>query len=373
MVEAAPSNETNRCCDADNGDSSAQEIALSALAGQGHWGHLAQLARDFGVHRQRIYDLRETARSALTAAFAPPEAPMTPPLAVLTITHNDAARAVIALRVVTPASLRDLQEALRMVLGIRWSYGKIQGVLDRANQRAQAVLLGVDLSGVTHIALDEVFVHARPIFSGMDLDSGYLFALETTPRRDAAEWSAQLTALREDQGLSPTAVVKDAGAGMAIACPAVWPDIEDRDDLFHAVWEVGCVKRRLEGRAYAAIAAYDALRLDSPPLYPSPKPRYPTRCESMQRPRRCPQPTNFKVSASVSSRRLRGRPGPGPQRIPFDRKASGDLAFWDMNSAVGGNASQVVRVWRRDDAQAVAARDLVEFLETIADEMVHGH
>ena len=55
-------------------------------------------------------------------------------------------------------------------------------------------------------------------------------------------------------------VVKDAGAGMAIACPAVWPDIEDRDDLFHAVWEVGCVKRRLEGRAYAAIAAYDALR-----------------------------------------------------------------------------------------------------------------
>jgi len=55
-------------------------------------------------------------------------------------------------------------------------------------------------------------------------------------------------------------VVKDAAAGMAIACPTVWPDIEDRDDLFHAVWEVGCVKRRLEGRAYAAIAACDALR-----------------------------------------------------------------------------------------------------------------
>jgi len=170
--------------------SSAQEIAVSALAGQGHWGLISQLARDFGVHRQRVYDLRETARSALAAAFTPREVPTTPPLAVLTITPNDVARAVIALRVVTPASLRDIQEALRLVLGSRWSYGKIQGVLDRANQRAQAFLEGVDLSAVTHIALDEVFVHARPIFSGIDLDSGYLFALETTPRRDADEWIA---------------------------------------------------------------------------------------------------------------------------------------------------------------------------------------
>ncbi len=68
-------------------------------------------------------------------------------------------------------------------------------------RRSRPRLEGVDLSAVTHIALDEVFVHAKPIFSGIDLDSGYLFALETTPRRDADEWIAQLTALREDQRL----------------------------------------------------------------------------------------------------------------------------------------------------------------------------
>jgi len=236
--------------------SSKRQIALTALVDQGQHGVIAELARSYEVHRQVIYDLRDRADTALTATF---EVQPDPPVACIDIAEADLKRAAIALRVVAPVSVRDIGELFPVLFGVTWSTGKIQGVLDEANTRAVEQLKVVDLSGVETIALDEVFSLGRPLFSGLDLDSGYLFALESTDSRSKDDWLATLTALQDAQGLCPGAVVKDSGAGMAGAVSALWPDAEQRDDCFHAVWEAGKLYRRLETAAYKAIARVDAL------------------------------------------------------------------------------------------------------------------
>jgi hypothetical protein len=48
-------------------------------------------------------------------------------------------------------------------------------------------------------------------------------------------------------------VVKDAAAGIAAGVRAVFPEAEQRDDCFHALYELNKVRLRLERKAYAAI------------------------------------------------------------------------------------------------------------------------
>jgi len=55
------------------------------------------------------------------------------------------------------------------------------------------------------------------------------------------------------QGLDLDVVVKDAALGIAAGVTAVFPNAEQRDDCFHAHYQLGKICRRLERRAYAAI------------------------------------------------------------------------------------------------------------------------
>ncbi|MCP3920401.1 MAG: hypothetical protein GY711_33150, partial [bacterium] len=237
--------------------SSAVSIAASVLAGQGQYGVVSQLAREHSVTRQQVYRVGEQARAALEAAFSVPAGG--PPLASIELNEADIERAIVALRVVTPASIRDIEDVLPELFGIHWSYGKIQGVIVDAEARAAGWLADVDLSNIDNVALDEMFSQGRPVLGGIDLDFGYLFALDVSPTRTGAEWAEVLGGLQHDQGLTPSVVVKDAGSGLAAGVSAAWPSAEQRDDLFHAVYDMGKLARRLEGKAFGAIARVEEL------------------------------------------------------------------------------------------------------------------
>ena len=88
--------------------------------------------------------------------------------------------------------------------------------------------------------------------AGVDLDSGLLFALELREQRDARTWAEVLSQGRA-QGLNLSVVVKDAAKGIARGVSEVFPKAEQRDDCFHALYEMNKVRRRLEQRAYGAI------------------------------------------------------------------------------------------------------------------------
>lgn len=234
--------------------SAARHVALHALVGQGKYGVVTQLAREHGLRREQVYELREHARSALDEGFMA--------VAELGAGEADLKRAVVALRVMTPASLRDIRSLLPILCGEAWSYGKIWNVLHEAEGRASEFLRQVDLSGVTSVALDEMFSQGRPVFAGIDLDTGYLVQLEVHEDRRGETWAEALGALRDNQGLKPAQVVKDAGSGLGSGVRTCWPEAEEIDDLFHAVRELGKVGWALEQRAYSAIAREEEARLE---------------------------------------------------------------------------------------------------------------
>ena len=233
-------------------------IALEALSRQGEYGVITRLAETHGVGRQRVYDIRERARMALEEEFS--EASSLPAGSfTLTVTEADIARTVIALRVETPASIRDEVAMLPIIYGTGWSFGKIQGLLVEAGERASVLLAERDLASVECAALDEMFSQGNPVFAGIDLDTQYLFQLEVHETRTGEEWSTSLGRLRDAQGLHPQSVVKDAGTGLAKGVGEAFPGIQEHDDLFHAKLAMGKVALRLERNAYATIAHVDAL------------------------------------------------------------------------------------------------------------------
>jgi hypothetical protein len=61
-------------------------------------------------------------------------------------------------------------------------------------------------------------------------------------------------------------VVKDAAKGIAAGVNEVFPAAEQRDDCFHALYELNKVGRRLEQRAYGAIAAEEEARRELPKI-----------------------------------------------------------------------------------------------------------
>lgn len=239
--------------------SSKLEIAVRAFAGQGQYGTVSELSREHNISRREVYKLRGQAGEALTQAFSAAGVEAPRGSFTWTLTEADIERTIVALRVVTPSSVRDIVAMLPIVYGFGWSYGKIWEVLHRAERQARAFLELVELGSIDNIALDEMFSQKRPVFAGIDLDSQYLFQLEVHECRTGEAWAESLGALRDRQGLAPKRVVKDAGTGLARGVQLCWPGIEERDDLFHAVYMMGKEAYHLERRAYAAIENEEAL------------------------------------------------------------------------------------------------------------------
>jgi hypothetical protein len=100
--------------------------------------------------------------------------------------------------------------------------------------------------------LDELFSQGDPVLSGVDLDSGYLFALSLRDSRSAEDW-AEVLHQGKQQGLGLSVVVKDAALGIEAGVKEVFPLAEQRDDCFHVLYEMNKVRRRLEQSAYKAI------------------------------------------------------------------------------------------------------------------------
>lgn len=229
------------------------EIATAALAGQGQYGVVSELAREHEISRQKVYGLRERARAVLAAEFEPEdeEAEST---SVLEFTQADVERTIIAMRVSSPSSIRDIVSVLPVIYGRGYSYGKVQSILVGAELRAREMNAKADLSGIGHVALDEMFSQGRPVFGGIDMDAGYLFQLDVHESRGGEDWAKALGKLRDEQGLHPRTVVKDAGTGLAKGVKSCWPDVEENDDMFHAKLMMGRELYHLERRAYGAIS-----------------------------------------------------------------------------------------------------------------------
>lgn len=243
-------------------------LAEEVLRAIGQYGRMSEIARDLDVDRRRLYEVREEAREALARTFdvadgeaqALQEAAGDPPedevLFYLPVTVRFLKRVIIALRVVTPASIRDIVALLVTLFGQAgaWSYGKVQMVLNEAGERAAEFSRGVDLSPIQGVVVDEMFSQNRPVLAGLDIATQYLFLAEVRDSRTGEDWREVLQELQVAQHLNPKRVVKDAGTGLAKGVEEAFPGIEQRDDVFHAVLKFGQARFYLERRALGAIS-----------------------------------------------------------------------------------------------------------------------
>jgi len=225
------------------------ECAALALAGQDAHGTVSALSRAYAISRPTVYEARSAAGQVLTEHFTKAQSGVR-----VEVDEAQLRRAVVALRAMAPNAIRPIEELLPILYpGVRLSYGTIQAMLVEAEAKARAFNARADMSGVSAGALDEMFSQGAPVLAGVDLDSGYLFALALRETRSGADW-AQVLAQPKAQGLALSVVVKDAAKGIEAGVREAFPDAEQRDDCFHALYEMNKVRRRLEQRAYAAIA-----------------------------------------------------------------------------------------------------------------------
>lgn len=225
------------------------QLAASALAGQGTYGAVTDLAQMFDVSRPTVYGAAQTAEGVLTRYF---EASAIGERNVV-VDEKQLKRMVVGLRVVAPNSIRAIEDLIPLVYpGVCVSYGKIQQILVEAEQRAADFNAGCDLSGIDAGALDEMFSQGNPVLAGVDLDSGYLFSLALRESRSGEDW-ADVLQTAKSQGLNLSKVVKDAAQGIARGVSDVFPDAEQRDDCFHAFYRMAKLKQHLERRGYGAI------------------------------------------------------------------------------------------------------------------------
>jgi len=161
---------------------------------------------------------------------------------------------VVALRATAPNAIRPTEELLPILdPGVRASYGKVQSILVQAEGQAKAFNAKADFSSIEASALDEMFSQGEPVLAGVDLNSGYLFSLALRESRSGEDW-AEILGEAKAQGLGLSVVVKDAAKGIEAGVAQEFPQAEQRDDCFHVLYELNKMRRRLEQRAYGAIA-----------------------------------------------------------------------------------------------------------------------
>lgn len=226
-------------------------MASATISSEGIYGRLSELSREKGISRQTLYSLGAETRQVLSEQF---ERQLFEPGGFsVWVDRRQVERAVIAMRAIGPNSIPIIQELMPVIYpGIKISYGTLWGIGSEAQKRAEQFNARMALDGIQAAAVDELFSQGQPVLSAIDLDSGVIVALKACASRSSDDWADVFEAAKK-QGFAPPKFVKDAALGIAAGIDKVFPNAEQRDDAFHAKYEINKVLFRLGRNAYTAI------------------------------------------------------------------------------------------------------------------------
>lgn len=227
------------------------DVSAKAVAGQAIHGSVTQLSDEFNLSRPTIYNLQESIQNCLEEHFTKPET--NHKTITVEVDKNQLDRAIVALRAISPNSLRAIEDLLPILYpGLKVSYGVIQAILSGAELNALDFNTTDDLSAIKNSALDEMYSQGDPVLAGVDLDSGYLHGLELKETRNGEDWAEFLNKGKQ-QSMDLEVVVKDAAKGIASGVTIAFPNAQQRDDCFHVLYDMNKLRQKLRNRAYAAI------------------------------------------------------------------------------------------------------------------------
>lgn len=226
------------------------QIAIAMLASDRVRGTASQLADNYGVSRQTVYNIAAKGQEVLRQGLQPgPHGPHWGEKMVKVDTNRLKRGSVVLTEV--GVSQRNVEMCLDELLDTRPSVGWVNGVLSQVEMAAAEVnqawqpQVGETLSG------DEIYANGQPNLVLVGNDSLYIYALSRQPDCDGETWGCTLLA-----GPECPQFASDAGTGLAAGVKAAQVPVHqlDWDHLLRPLWGQAA---RLEKQAYAALQAVE--------------------------------------------------------------------------------------------------------------------
>ena len=162
---------------------------------------------------------------------------------------------IISLALDGTASEEGIQRILENNFQKHVSIGKISNILNQAARRAAEFDESVDLSGIRQGANDEIFQCGKPVLTGVDVDTGYVYLLQPAADRTADTWENAME-ICKSRNLELDVSISDFGTGLLGGIPKAFPGACIQPDLFHFLMEIGKEISSQERRFYAMLADY---------------------------------------------------------------------------------------------------------------------
>ncbi len=223
------------------------------------WGRVTELAREHGVSRTRLYQLKEKVHTMFAEALIPQSPGPQVSRRALRMDEELIKRAISTFPLVK-GSVRDIQIGLEMLFGVQRSVGYISQTLQEAGTRAAQYNAQVVAQQPVLAEADEIFQGRYPCLTVVDGRSFLLLHLRPADARDETSWGVTFLELAA-QGFAFQDVVADGARGIAAGLAATEWGLVIRPDLFHLLHEAHPISKRLERAAYQAIETADQSRL----------------------------------------------------------------------------------------------------------------
>lgn len=168
------------------------------------------------------------------------------------VTEKLIKRSIISSALDGRAPIEGIQRMLETNFGVHVSIGEISNVIKEASKQAAIFDDQIDLSKIKIGANDEIFQGDRPVLTGIDLKSTYIYLLEEASNRTADTWEIYMED-RKEKGLNLEETINDGAMALMLGVSNVFKGIEIQLDVFHATLSIGRQITIIGRKAYALI------------------------------------------------------------------------------------------------------------------------
>lgn len=230
---------------ADIGSVKRVEIAVQAYLGQGIYGKISELAREYEISRLFVYKLLwqllllfEIERKEEISKEAQ---------------QRQIDQQILLLRLEGKCSLTAISQILKHQGLVNHSIGHISARLTTFAQAIPQPL--ITQTRIAFYLSDEIFANGQPILVTVDPKSLAILGITLANSRDAESWQKHWQELVEAGYFGNEIVVGDMAKGIKKGCALM--GVTHHPDLFHLFQGIAVFVTRFERRAYAAIEQAD--------------------------------------------------------------------------------------------------------------------
>lgn len=210
--------------------------------------------RLFSVSKSQYISARKSAEHILEMLFQSGEMPEQ----IIVVTKSFIARCIMCLSMHCRAPIESIVVFFTVVVGISVSKGTIWRIRKQAARKAEEFDSKIPLTEIREMATDEIFQQGRPVLTGIDLKTNYVFLMEPTEDRTGDTWNKAFDRQKE-QGLLPDVNVSDNGSGLCKGVQQAFPGISLQPDAFHMLRDLGNEVHRVESNVWSILTEHHKL------------------------------------------------------------------------------------------------------------------